>query len=87
MKPCEILVFDCRSYVKDNNNKIELCKYVSNKDQYSGGWVWDTRQGHGLMIYADGSVYDVSAFHSFNRYSISCYFVNILFSLTAALFT
>ena len=37
-----------------------LC--FSNGDQYNGGWVWDKKQGHGVMTYADGSVYEVLMF-------------------------
>ena len=32
----------------------------SNGDRYDGDWVNDKRQGHGELLSADGSIYDVS---------------------------
>lgn len=32
---------------------------LRNGDTYEGDWVWDQRQGHGVLCCADGSTYKV----------------------------
>lgn len=38
-----------------------LCLSLRNGDTYSGDWVRDQRQGHGVLCCANGSTYEVSA--------------------------
>ena len=31
----------------------------SNGEKFNGGWVCDRKQGHGVMTYADGTLYEI----------------------------
>ena len=68
-KPSLGLELKCKTILL-KSSLIYFLNTFRNGDQYEGCWLQDQRQGHGVMQFGEGSVYEVGL----NSYSIVVFF-------------